>query len=470
MEFIIPSDQKGRYLYEQIYEYIKKEIKEGKLQKGERLPSSRSLCASLKLSRSTIQLAYEQLEAEGYIEARPYKGYFVLDIAEFSEGCKVESGKELIQEAKTGDDECRIDFSPRGIDFSSFPYGIWRKLARETFRDDNQEMFAAGDRRGEPALREVIADYLYHARGVDADPERIIIGAGNEYLMMLLGMILGKQKLAMENPTYIKAYRLFAGMGWEIESLDMDEQGMRADLLRKSKNGIAYIMPSHQYPTGIVMPVSRRREIVNWAMEEAGRYIIEDDYDSEFRYRGRPIPAMQGMGGENHIIYTGTFSKAIAPAIRVGFMLLPPDLMKMYNEKLTYLSCTVPRPVQNILFRFIGEGYFERHLHKMRKLYKDKQDVLLEELGDFSEKFRVFGVQAGQHLIIESEDEEDMELARRARKFGVKVYPISDFYIKEKHNKKRYQLVIGFASLGIQEIKEGCKLLKKAWGRGEGKR
>lgn len=463
MELIIPPDQRGKYLYEQIYEYIKKEIKEGRMSKGERLPSTRKLASSLKLSRSTVQLSYEQLEAEGYIEGRACKGYYISDIEALYHRGEKNFAPAAVSE-KESPPRCRVDFSPRGIDFGAFPSGIWRRLARESFIDENKEMFAAGEGRGELALREEISRYLHRARGVEADPEKILIGAGNEYLMLLLGLLVQKQRIAMENPTYGKAYRVFCSMDWEVLSMDMDESGMRADLLKKSNAGFAYIMPSHQYPTGIVMPAARRRELINWALGGENRYIIEDDYDSEFRYRGRPIPAMQGMGGEECIIYTGTFSKAIAPAIRAGFMLLPERLMKKYEENLSYLSCTVPKHDQNILLRFLSQGYFERHLNKMRNLYKSKQEVLLEELADFSRDFRIHGDQAGLHLIIESLREEDRVLAARAMESGVRVYPISDFLIGKEEGCRRSELILGFAALSKEEIREGCRLLKAAWG------
>lgn len=468
MELIIPPGQRGKYLYEQIYEYIKAEIKSGKMLRGEKLPSTRKLASSLRLSRSTVQLAYGQLEAEGYIEGSPGRGYYILDIEglydqtkqSLGEGKVLEIGKDPREESFAG---CRIDFSPVGIDFTAFPYGVWRKLARETFNDENQEMFAAGEGKGEAGLREEIARYLHRARGVEADPDRILIGAGNEYLMMLLGLLFKKQRIAMENPTYGKAYRLFCSMGWEVLSMDMDESGMRADLLRNSNASFAYIMPSHQYPTGIVMPAARRRELINWAMEGEHRYIIEDDYDSEFRYRGRPIPAMQGMGGEECIIYTGTLSKAIAPAIRASFMLLPRSLMRRYEKNLSYLSCTVPKHDQNILLHFLSGGYFERHLNKMRTLYKSKQEALLEELADFSGDFRIHGDQAGLHVIIESPDQEDRTLAKKALAKGVRVYPLSDFFIRKQERKNR-SLILGFAALSREEIKEGCGILRAAWG------
>ena len=195
-------------------------------------------------------------------------------------------------------------------------------------------LFAAGDPQGERALRTAIGDYLHSARGVDCRPEQILIGAGSEYLLMLLSQILGNgRKIAMENPTYKQAYRVLKGEGYPVIPVDMDRYGMDVQRLSRSSADVAYVMPSHQYPTGIVMPVKRRQELLAWAYSGADRYLIEDDYDSEFRYKGKPIPALQGMDRGGRVIYMGTFSKSIAPAIRVGFMVLPEHLLEAYRER-----------------------------------------------------------------------------------------------------------------------------------------
>ena len=492
MELIIPSDDSKKPMYEQIYEYIKNEIKTAKLHKGEKLPSTRKLAADLKLSRSTIQLAYEQLEAEGYIEAFPSRGYFVSGFEELYNLTASDKFDRHSPDFKLSDfnnphnesrlkDKNGIDFSPRGIDFSVFPYTVWRKLSKDTFIDDNTQMFSSGDNRGELLLREAVSNYLHRARAVDAAAVRIIIGAGNEYLMLILGLMFGKLNIALENPTYKQAYRVFNSLGWEVSAVGMDDSGMKSSDLRKSGAEIAYTMPSHQYPTGVIMSASRRREIINWAMEAEDRYIIEDDYDSEFRYKGRPIPAMQGMGGSEKVIYIGTFSKAIAPAIRVSFMLLPEKLMHLYQNKAGFLSCTVPRPDQNILYHFIADGYFERHLNKMRKIYKAKHDAFFEELKLFSEKFDIIGANAGLHLMLKSKSGETaLQLAKLAAGKGVKVYPIDNFFIETFKNTNTFNtkifdtvssaknkisdtVILGYATLSTKEIKKGIALLKKAW-------
>ena len=210
-------------------------------------------------------------------------------------------------------------------------------------------------------LKETICDYLYHARNVRCTPEQIIIGAGNEYLQLMLIQMLGTSHgVAMESPTYLRAYRTFKNAGLSVREVALDDAGMRVDLLRKTDASIAYVMPSHQFPLGIVMPMKRRLELLNWAVEEPERYIIEDDYDSEFRYKGKPIPALQGIDRSGRVIYLGTFSKSIASSIRVSYMVLPEHLLERYQECCGFYACTVPNLMQQAICQFMQEGYFEK--------------------------------------------------------------------------------------------------------------
>ena len=349
MELLIPLDSRSKKpLYEQIYSHIRAEIRNGSLKAGERLPSTRVLAEHLKVSRSTTQMAYDQLLAEGYMEARPCRGYFVSHLEELVETGATGTGEmETTVEPDAG---WRVDFSPRGIDLDSFPYHVWRKLSRNTLVDDNKEMFHSGNHQGEPGFREAIRSYLHSARGVNCSPEQIIVGAGSEYLLMLLSQILeGRHVIAMENPTYTQAYRVFQSLGYEVCPVEMDANGMEPELLAECGANVAYVMPSHQFPTGIVMPVGRRQELLKWAQEAPDRYIIEDDYDSEFRYRGKPIPALQGMDRNGRVIYLGTFSKCIAPAIRVSYLVLPLSLLVRYRSQTSFYASTVSRIDQNSL-------------------------------------------------------------------------------------------------------------------------
>ena len=411
-------------------------------------------------------MAYDQLLAEGYMEARPCRGYFVSHLEELVETGP--SGTEEMQTAAEPDAGWRVDFSPRGIDLDSFPYHVWRKLSRNTLVDDNKEMFHSGDHQGEPGLREAIRSYLHSARGVNCSTEQIIVGAGSEYLLMLLSQILeGKHVIAMENPTYKQAYRVFHSLGYEVCPVEMDANGMDPSILAESGANVAYVMPSHQFPTGVVMPVGRRQELLKWAVEEAGRYIIEDDYDSEFRYRGKPIPALQGMDRSGKVIYLGTFSKCIAPAIRVSYLVLPKPLLVRYRSQTSFYASTVSRIDQNILYQFLSQGYFERHLNRMRAIYKTKHDLLIELIEPLKEQFEIRGEHAGIHILLTSKyNRSEQELISLAAEAGVKVYGLSSYFIHPEHNHRSATVVLGYASLNEDAIREGVGILTRCWKEG----
>jgi len=467
MELLIPLDSQSRKpMYEQIYSHIRQEIRSGGLRAEDRLPSTRVLAEHLKVSRSTTQMAYEQLLAEGYIEARPYRGYFVTKMDELVEVGPQTGGEMETSEEKTTD--CLVDFSPRGIDLESFPYNTWRKLSRNTLVDDNREMFHSGNHQGEPGLREAIRSYLHSARGVNCSADQIIVGAGSEYLLMLLSQVLGPgRRIAMENPTYKQAYRVFASLSYQVRAVEMDSFGMDPDLLEESGADVAYVMPSHQFPTGIIMPVARRQELLKWAAAGKERYLIEDDYDSEFRYKGKPIPALQGMDRHGRVIYLGTFSKCIAPAIRVSYLVLPQELLKRYREQCGFYSSTVSRIDQNILYQFLAQGHFERHLNRMRGIYKAKHDAMLAAIRPLEQKFTIRGEYAGIHILLTcTEKRSEQELIDLAGKAGVKVYGLSSYLIHPEHNRRPATIMLGYASLSEEEIKRGAQVLAECWKEG----
>lgn len=473
MDLLVPlNNQDPRPLYEQIYQYIKDEIRNGNLKPQKKLPSSRELAKNLKVSRSTAQLAYEQLVSEGYLEAVPRKGYFTAKI----DGILPPVSERKIRLRKTWEPkdpenpeeehvDWMVDFSPRGIDLENFPFSTWRKISRAVLREEEKEIFLKGDPQGDQALRESIRDYLHSARGVNCSADQIVVGAGNEYLLMLLSQLLGRDaRVAMENPTYEQAYRVLLGMGHEIYPVGMDKSGLMVTELRALAADIAYVMPSHQFPTGVVMPVKRRQELLSWAKEQADRYVIEDDYDSEFRYKGKPIPALQGMDTDGRVIYMGTFSKAIAPAIRVGYLVLPWELLWRYREQARFYSSTVSRVDQKILANFIEGGYFERHLNRMREIYKGKHDILLAALKPLEKQFEIRGEFAGLHVLLSSKNGISEEvLVETAARAGVRVYGLSGFFIHKEHISDNNTVILGYARLDEESIKKGAALLLEAF-------
>ncbi len=307
-----------------------------------------------------MDCAYDQLLSEGYIEARPYRGYFVCSLEDMldirmeesgsvpasprqgdeegalreegkaQENCSRDAEEGLWQSVcgRKGRADCLYDFSPNGIDMSAFPFGVWKRITRDILNDANGELLSQGEPQGDYDLRLTISRYLHSSRGVNCSPEQILVGAGNDYLLMLLEKLLGKGKrIVMENPTYKRAYRIFHSFDYEIVTVDTDAGGMLVSGLQETRADAVYVMPSHQFPTGAVMPIGRRTELLRWANQVPDRYVIEDDYDSEFRYRGKPIPSLQASDQGGRVIYIGTFSKAIAPAIRVSYMVLPQELL-----------------------------------------------------------------------------------------------------------------------------------------------
>lgn len=448
-------------LYEQIYEHVKKEIQSGKISSGEKLPSTRALSKHLEISRSTVELAYEQLLSEGYVETQPCRGYFVSELEGVYQMKSIQKNEvEKVEEEKNP----LYDFTPNGVDLNSFPYSVWRKLSKECLLDDRAEVFRLGHPQGEYELRRAICNYIHQARGVNCQPEQIIVGAGNDYLLMLLTTIIGQNhKVALENPSYKQAYRLFKNLAYEVCTVDMDEKGMDIQKLKESKANIAFVMPSHQYPLGIVMPVQRRMNLLSWADEEEGRFIIEDDYDSEFRYKGKPIPALQGYDHNDKVIYMGTFSKSIAPSIRMSYMVLPETLLKKYRQRSGFLSSTVSKVDQMILQKFIEEGYYERHLNKTRALYKSRHDTLLGCLKSMQDRCKISGENAGVHLLLDFQGRfSEKELIKRAEKEGIRVYGLSEYYTRENEDKSG-TILLGYANMSEEKIKSAVDILDKIW-------
>lgn len=456
--------ESDKTLYEQIYEFIRDEIRAGNLLPNEKLPSARFFAEYLQVSRTTVDMAYGQLVSEGYLEARSRQGYFVSAV----EGlCVIDALSPERRQDSCKVDRQRpemIDFSPTAIDMRFFPYATWKKITKNILVDANSDMFSLGEPQGDRELRRTICRYLHGSRGVNCEPEQIIIGAGNDYLLLLLEKILGRHvHVAMENPTYIKAYQIFKSCAYPVTFVPMDRNGISVECLRKTDAQVAYVMPSHQYPTGISMPIGRRMELLKWAAEKEGRYLIEDDYDSEFRYKGKPLPSLQASDSNGNVVYIGTFSKSIAPAIRISYMVLPYPLLEQYRKEYSFYSSTVSRIDQTILNEFIQDGYFERYLNKMRKQYRLKHDLLLGELREFGKAFEVSGGNAGLHVILtDRKGRDEAELARIAEASGVRVYRMRDFRMGNNDGMKA-MLILGYAALAPEEISKGLSLLKSVW-------
>lgn len=477
LTFVIDSTA-NTPLYQQIYENIQNRILSGTLPAGAKLPSTRSLASNLGISRNTVDTAYYQLQAEGYIDAAPKSGFYVCDnIPEelYSPRSTMISKENLLKTVdsqntyeKTDSNPAKVpayryDFSPFAIDISHFPFSVWRKLYRQCLMDQ-QELFLLGNNLGDLSLRQAICSYVQLSREVHCEPEQIIIGAGVDYLLQMLSLVFEHLKLfniTLENPGYMQAAHIFRNNGLSIFSGFLDEKGLLVSSI-SPESQIVYVTPSHQFPLGTVMPFGRRKELLAWASTDSQRYIIEDDHDSEFRYKGKPIPSLQGMDTNQRVIYIGTFSKAIAPAIRVGYMVLPPSLLSVYEKICGEYSCTVSRLDQAILTHFLDNGYFEKHVNRMRKIYRNKHDLVLTCLQPLIKKYhlKIHGENAGLHLVIELSENGIPEevLIQRAKKEGIHLYGIKEHYLTEKSStdvQKMSGVLLGYSNLSEEEIKKG---------------
>ncbi|WP_343209012.1 PLP-dependent aminotransferase family protein [Anaerolentibacter hominis] len=450
----------GIPLYEQIYLFLREEIRAGVYPCRMKLPSTRSLASHLQVSRNTVDLAYAHLLSEGYIEAVPKSGYFVSEVAALLH--LQNTGPQPASSAPPAGPAAEIDFSPFSVDLEHFPVSVWRKLAREVLQETDNSLFLQGDNQGDRELRQAIMEYLHQSRGVHCRMEQIIVGAGADYLLQLLVRLFPEGlSVAMEDPAYMQACHIFNGLHIPVVPVPLDASGIRVDCLKKEPCTLTYVTPSHQFPMGVSMSVKRRLELLRFAAE-TDSYIIEDDHDSEFRYRGKPLSSLQGLDTSGRVIYLGTFSRAVAPAIRVGYMVLPLSLLAVYRERFSYYSCTVSRIDQKILQRFLSDGYFERHINRMRKIYGAKHDAMLHAMKCFGNHVQIQGGHAGLHLTASfSVSLPEKELRKQALNAGIRLYGLNDHRIRPARDTASgvVTLLMGYANLPADKIDEGIRRL-----------
>lgn len=463
LTFTIDTDSKVP-IYQQLYTYIKTEIQLGRLKYNSKLPSKRKLAAYLNVSLNTVQGAYDQLMEEGYIVSVEKKGFYVSRLDNVIK-INVRESEAAKPEVKASRPCIKYDFSYHGVDTQTFPFAIWRRLARDVYNEYDTELLHMGDPQGLYSLREVISLYLFQSRGVVCSPEQIILSSGTEFLFQILFQLFDKDSVyGIENPGYERLSQLFSSNRASFRAVNIDEGGMIPGEIVKSSADILCVTPAHQFPSGEIMPINRRLQILNWANEVEGRYIIEDDYDSEFKYSGKPIPALQGLDTNQKVIYMGTFSKSLSPAFRVSYMVLPPHLLKGYKESLSYSNCPVPVPDQKILCRFIQDGYFERHLNKMRNVYKRKRELLVSSIEKHNCPMEIRGAEAGLHLLLKVDNGmTEEQLVNSALEHGIKVYGISRYYTDKRSVAANPFLLIGFAAMSEDDLVKAVDILHRAW-------
>ena len=436
----------GVPLYEALYRCIRADILSGELKAGQKLPSKRALAQNLEVSKITVEGAYGQLLAEGYIRAVEKVGYFVEQIPMSAAGTT-----EIPTETPAADNPPLLDLSGSGTE--KFPFSVWSRLQREVMLDYGEKLLLPLPNQGISPLRRAIADHLHDFRAMKVDPENILIGAGTDFLYNLLIQLLGRDKTyAVEDPGYGKIRKIYAAGGVRCISVPMDHEGVIPEKLQSAQ--VMHLSPAHHFPTGLVTSIARRQELLRWAARCDG-YIIEDDYDSEFRFDAHPKPTMQSLDRSGRVIYMNTFSKSLAPSIRIGYMVLPPELMAAFRKNLVFYSCTVSSFEQYTLARFLSRGYFEKHINRMRKYYKNRRNQVLEALNNcpFAEKLTIREEDAGLHFLLKVDTSmTDDELVRHCESRGVRLRALSSYYRLEVPENDLRCLVVNYAGLDQKEL------------------
>ena len=448
-------------LYMHLYKWIKNDILEGKLCSGTKLPSKRSFAKNLALSNITVENAYAQLQAEGYIYSLPRKGFFVSDISNIEKSLSREEAIKHI--ARKNNLAQNMDLVSNKANPDYFPFSIWTKLMREVISKNDAELMTVSPAGGIFELRNAICNYLKEFRDMNVRPEQVIIGAGTEYLYGLIIQLLGYDKIyAVENPGYKKIAKVYNSNNVECKVVSLDKEGIDIKRLEEIEADVLHISPSHHYPTGIVTSIGRRYEVLGWASRKETNYIIEDDYDSEFRMTGKPIPTLQSIDMIEKVIYMNTFTKSLSPTIRISYMVLPYKLLDRFYSKLGFYSCTVSNFEQYTLAKFINEGYFEKHIIRMRNIYRNLRDRILDAIkkSRLNDYVKVSEEEAGLHFLLNIKTKlSDKELKALAEKRGINISCISEYYFDDSIKNLEHTLIINYSSIRIEDIDKVINML-----------
>lgn len=467
---IVIDPAAGTPLHRQVYEAWRTGILNGRFRGGERVPSTRELADALAISRSTVTQAYEQLIAEGYLQTRHGAGTFVCrELPDTSlrlrgGARRPPPGGVSVRLSRFGaalDEDFVyppappgfICFSRWGADLDHFPFALWRKLLTRPMRRAAREIFDYGrDAQGHLRLREEIASYVARSRAVHCTPEQIVVVNGSQQALDLCARLLIEpgDTVAFEDPGYLGTRRVFNAHGAKLQPVPVDAEGMVVDLIDR-KARLAYVTPSHQFPTGVALSLKRRLALLEWARAQRA-VIVEDDYDSEYRYSGPPLPALQGLAHDVAVIYCGTFSKVMFPGMRVGYAIVPPALVPAFRRVKWLADRHTPTLEQAALADFLGEGHLDRHIRRMRKLYGRRREALTDALArHFGGGAKVIGDPAGMHVLARFADD---DICERAARNKVQIIGAGAYYLTKA---PRNEYVIGFSTLGERAIREGVK-------------
>lgn len=465
MELIMLSPDSKEPLYIQLYKYFKGEIENSRLGEGEKLPSIRGLAKSLAVSKITVEKAYQQLMSEGYIENCDRSRYRVNKFEGI--GFKPAWPAEIHAAETAGKrEESKVlyDFASGEMDQEGFNFSLWKRYISKVFLN-KERLVGYGSIQGEEELRSEIARYVHNSRGGKVHKEQIIIGPGVQSLLNMLCSILKADNcsIAFEEPGFKNGRHIFADHGFQIIPIEMNPDGMNMDELVASKTRLVYISPSHQFPTGYIMPIGKRNRLLRWA-EEVGATIIEDDYDSEFRYFGRPIPALKGLDSGENVVYLGSFSKVMPPSMRISYMVLPDRLLPVYHKNSTLYNQAASTIEQLALAKFMADGHLDRQIRRLRKLYYEKSLLFFDVLRQvFGERIEVNDTESGLHtLITVKSNRKARELVDRAMLKGCRVASVQDYYwenIPEEHPR----MILYFSKIPAGDMLEAVQALKEAW-------
>lgn len=444
--------------YKQIYEQFKTLIEQGDIQANERLPSIRELADSLLVSRNTTLMAYDLLLAEGYIRGETRKGYFANEI----EPSLFQQENDIVQAEKTESPQpVSVDFRAGAVDQKHFPLKTWRKLYNQVLT--SKKSFLYGDPFGELDLREQIAAYLLESRGVKTDADSIIIGSSTQQMLIYLSRILKEDfsGIIVENPGFDGAREAFQFHGLSLETMPVYENGADFSQLHAMKEKLIYVTPSHHSPYGVSMSIQQRQTLINWVNKREG-YILEDDYDSEFRYTQQPFPALASIQSDR-VIYLGNFSKSFLPGIRISYMVLPQRILHRYKKRFLYFESTASSLNQLAMAELMKAGEWTRHIKRMRTVYKRKMQHLISHIKQqFGDHATIIGEQSGLYILVRVHlNYSEETLIERAFQYGVKVYPTAIYFVSGKPEPPIIKL--GFAHLDTDQIAQGIQLLKHAW-------
>lgn len=444
----------GVPLYEALYRCIRADILSGVLAPGDKLPSKRSLAENLDVSKITVEEAYSQLLGEGYIRAVEKVGYFVEQIEQHPP-VPAAAPEVSPDEPETWPVDLTANSPAR------FPFSVWNRLQREVMLDYGEKLLQPLPNQGYLELRQAIADHLAAFRGMRVSADRILIGAGSDYLYILLLQLLGRDRIyAVEEPGYSKIGRIYAAGGVQTLCAPMDAQGILPEGLADAD--VLHFSPSHHFPTGLVTPMGRRNALLQWANRGDNRWIIEDDYDSEFRFDAHPMPAMHSLDQSGKVIYMNTFSKSLAPSIRISYMVLPPKLMARFRDELGFYSCTVPSFEQYTLARFLSRGYFEKHINRMRKFYRSRRNRIVSALEAcrFADRLTILEQNAGLHFLVKVDTAlSDEALTDLLAREGIRVRTLGSYYRGTVPESDRSCLVVNYSGLSDEQLEDAlCRL------------